>query len=328
MTPDARPVERKRSWRDEHLDCICGLANGRGGVLEIGRVGRGEVVGVADVLRLLDEIPRRVRSVLGIVVNVDIGRDCGRDYLRIVVPSHPTPVGFPRESRQPVDDAPRESRRQPDDSARNQPERQSQPENRQKTADRIIAILRENPHASRRGIVAALGDVTEGSVRYQLDKLKAAKRLRRVGPDRGGHWEVMEGVDALDPGQNPRSDTGAGNSQRTRAGQATQNPQATRKQPENHQKTARSYDQPPDSAPLAERILALLRRNPSASRRRIAATLGATESTVRYRLDRLRAAGKIARVGPDKGGHWKVLDGAAVPESDPRPARDPAETRA
>ena len=53
-------------------------------------------------------------------------------------------------------------------------------------------------------------------------------------------------------------------------------------------------------------------RNPSASRREIAATLGATRSTVRYGLDRLREAGKIERVGPDKGGHWRVLGESAT----------------
>lgn len=38
---------------------------------------------------LLDEIPARVHSLLGIVVNVDVKSDCGHDYLRIVVPPHP-----------------------------------------------------------------------------------------------------------------------------------------------------------------------------------------------------------------------------------------------
>jgi len=33
-------VERKSSWCDDHLDCICGFVNGRGGVLEIGRNNR------------------------------------------------------------------------------------------------------------------------------------------------------------------------------------------------------------------------------------------------------------------------------------------------
>ena len=108
--------------------------------------------------------------------------------------------------------------------------------------------------------------------------------------------------------------------------QSDHNQRATRKPPENHQKTARNDDQPPEPLPLADRILTLLCQNPSASRRGIAATFGTTESSVRYRLDKLRAAGKIARVGPDKGGHWKVLDDSAT-EPGPRPDRDPRSPR-
>ena len=146
MTPEAQNVERKSSWRDEHLDCICGFANGRGGVLEIGRNDRGEVVGVADILRLLEEIPNRVQSLLGIVVNVDLRSDCGRDYLRIVVPPHPTPISYQEGVfRTPLPTWPADVRVRPDDSTRKQPENQDQPENRQKTSDRIVAFLRENP---------------------------------------------------------------------------------------------------------------------------------------------------------------------------------------
>ena len=94
MTHEPQNVERRSSWRDEHLDCICGLANGRGGVLEIGRNDRGEAVGVAEVLRLIEEIPVKVQSVLGLVVNVHLRSDCGRDYLQIVdaFPSNSGPL--------------------------------------------------------------------------------------------------------------------------------------------------------------------------------------------------------------------------------------------
>ena len=56
MTPDPPHVERRSSWRDGHLDCICGLANGRGGVLDIGREVRREAIGATDLLRLAAEI--------------------------------------------------------------------------------------------------------------------------------------------------------------------------------------------------------------------------------------------------------------------------------
>ena len=307
MTPDPPHIERRSSWRDEHLDCICGLANGRGGVLDIGREVRREAIGATDLLRLAEEIPVKVRSVLSIVVNVHVRTDRGRDYLRIVVPSHP-------------DRAP------PERSARKQPENPDQPENSQKTtrkppetrgfhqnlANRILAFLRENPSASRREIAAALEYTTEGTVRYRLDKLKEVGRLRRIGPDRGGRWEVIDDPD-VEASEHP--DGGPVKHRDPGTAQPANIQKTSRKRPGNDQKTARNGSPPPESARLADRILALLRRNPSASRREIAATLGTTRSTVRYRLDRLREAGRIERVGPDKGGHWKVL-GEPATESD------------
>ena len=291
MTPDPSHVERRSSWRDEHLDCICGLANGRGGVLEIGREVRREAIGTTDLIRLADEIPDKVRSVLSIVVNVDVRSDCGRDYLRIVVPSDPERVS---DTRAPDSDAVEadDDRTRPGKSARKQPENLGQPENRQKVGDRILAFLRENPSASRREIADALADTTEGSVRYRLDKLKEVGRLRRVGPDRGGRWEVIKDPD-VEVGEH--KDGGAAEHTGT---EGTRSPRSTSKQPENnqkppedHQKTAGNGHPSPESALLSDRILSLLRRNPSASRREIAAALGTTRSTVRYRLDRLREAG-------------------------------------
>ncbi len=74
--------------------------------------------------------------------------------------------------------------------------------------------------------------------------------------------------------------------------------------PENRQKTARK---PPDSESPHDPILALVQRNPSISRRAIAIRLGLSEPTVRYRLDRLRGTGRLERIGPARGGRWKVL---------------------
>ncbi len=94
MTPEARNVEWKGSWRDEYLAWICGFANAQGGVLEIGRNDRGEVVGVKGVLGLLEDIPSKVRSLLGIVVDVNLKSEDGLEYIRIVVEPHPNPISY------------------------------------------------------------------------------------------------------------------------------------------------------------------------------------------------------------------------------------------
>jgi ATP-dependent DNA helicase RecG len=66
------------------------------------------------------------------------------------------------------------------------------PKTTQKTAQKILVILMENPSASRREIAECLADITEDGVKYHLDRLKAEGKIRRIGPARGGHWEVKE----------------------------------------------------------------------------------------------------------------------------------------
>jgi ATP-dependent DNA helicase RecG len=57
---------------------------------------------------------------------------------------------------------------------------------------KILSVLRRNPNATRKDIVAVTG-LTDDGVKWNLRKLKAAGLLRRIGPDKGGHWEVVEG---------------------------------------------------------------------------------------------------------------------------------------
>lgn len=94
---ESQNVEWKTSWRDEYLKWICGFANAQGGVLEVGRNDRGRVVGVRDVLRLLEEIPNKVQSALGIVVDVNLKSEDGTEYVEIVVGPYPNPISYKGE---------------------------------------------------------------------------------------------------------------------------------------------------------------------------------------------------------------------------------------
>ena len=61
-------IEWKQGWRDDYLRWICGFANAEGGTLVIGKNDQGDVVGVTNAARLLEDIPNKVRDTLGIVV--------------------------------------------------------------------------------------------------------------------------------------------------------------------------------------------------------------------------------------------------------------------
>jgi ATP-dependent DNA helicase RecG len=83
-------VEWKESWRDEYLKWICGFANADGGVLVIGRNDKGVVVGS----RLLVDIPNKVRDILGIMVDVNLRKEVGEEFLEIRVEPYPYPVSY------------------------------------------------------------------------------------------------------------------------------------------------------------------------------------------------------------------------------------------
>jgi Fic family protein len=57
------------------------------------------------------------------------------------------------------------------------------------TSDKIIALLRHNPRHSARSLADVIGISAKG-VEKQLAKLKASDKISRVGPAKGGHWQV------------------------------------------------------------------------------------------------------------------------------------------
>ena len=61
---------------------------------------------------------------------------------------------------------------------------------RVKTGEKILRLLKENQGLT----VAELADnikISPKAVEWNLRQLKAKGRLHRVGPDKGGHWEVQ-----------------------------------------------------------------------------------------------------------------------------------------
>ena len=60
-----------------------------------------------------------------------------------------------------------------------------------KTVDRLLELIRGNPKITFAEMVSAAG-ISRSAIQKHIERLKDAQRLRRVGPDKGGHWEVIE----------------------------------------------------------------------------------------------------------------------------------------
>jgi ATP-dependent DNA helicase RecG len=87
-------IEWKQSWHDEYLKWICGFANAQGGKLYIGKDDKGNVVGLPNSKKLMEDIPNKVRDVLGIIVDVNLYSELDKDYIEIVVNQNPYPVSY------------------------------------------------------------------------------------------------------------------------------------------------------------------------------------------------------------------------------------------
>ncbi len=59
-----------------------------------------------------------------------------------------------------------------------------------KTADRLLELIRDNPKITFAETVSATG-ISRSAIQKHIERLKDAQRLRRIGPDKGGHWEVI-----------------------------------------------------------------------------------------------------------------------------------------
>ncbi len=59
------------------------------------------------------------------------------------------------------------------------------------TQEKIIALLRTNPATTRVALAKALGLTADG-VKYHLDKLRTAGKIRHHGPTKARHWEIIE----------------------------------------------------------------------------------------------------------------------------------------
>ena len=91
---ESQRVEWKESWRDDCLKVISGFANAEGGTLVIGKSDAGDVVGAKDARKLLEDLPNKVRDILGILVDVNLKKRAGREYLEIVIPAYTNPISY------------------------------------------------------------------------------------------------------------------------------------------------------------------------------------------------------------------------------------------
>lgn len=87
--PENQNTEWKSKWKDEYLEWICGYANAQGGKIYIGCDDEGNVIGLQNARKLLEDVPNKIRDAMGIIVGVNLFEKECKEYLEIDVPAYP-----------------------------------------------------------------------------------------------------------------------------------------------------------------------------------------------------------------------------------------------
>lgn len=83
--PEQQNIEFKLNWHEEHLKWICGFANAIGGVIFIGKDDHGNVIGIDDYKKLMEDLPNKIKNAMGISADVNLHSQEGKIFIEIVV---------------------------------------------------------------------------------------------------------------------------------------------------------------------------------------------------------------------------------------------------
>lgn len=89
---ETQNIEYKLKWDDKYLHYISGFANASGGTLYIGYADNGTLVGIEDAKGLLERLPNKAIQSTGLVPEINIHTQDGKDYLTITVKPSAQPI--------------------------------------------------------------------------------------------------------------------------------------------------------------------------------------------------------------------------------------------
>ena len=56
---------------------------------------------------------------------------------------------------------------------------------------RILKLIKENPYISKKELSETIG-ISTTAIDKNIARLKKERLLKRIGPDKGGHWEIVD----------------------------------------------------------------------------------------------------------------------------------------
>jgi ATP-dependent DNA helicase RecG len=92
---ESHNLEFKREWKDDFLRVLCAFANTSGGILKLGLNDDGSIFKLGNVKKLLEDLPNKIQSQLGIIANVELDNNYNEsNVLSVKINPASIPVSF------------------------------------------------------------------------------------------------------------------------------------------------------------------------------------------------------------------------------------------
>ena len=148
----------------------------------------------------------------------------------------------------------------------------------QKSSQKIMELVYNDPQIT----IAQMSDVlniSDRAIKKNINKLKEQSLLKRIGPDKGGHWIIMK-----------KKDEQISEKFKIKSSQKSS-------QESSHVSSQTS----------SQKILELIRNNAQITIEQMSKNLNISDRAVKKNIKKLKDQGFLERIGPDKGGYWKII---------------------
>lgn len=91
---ESETLEFKNNWRDEYLRTLSAFANSKGGNLILGEDDKGNIVGVDNRGKLLEDIPSKIRGKLGLIPSVKCAEIGAKKIIIVEIKPSQMPISY------------------------------------------------------------------------------------------------------------------------------------------------------------------------------------------------------------------------------------------
>ena len=184
-------LDFKKIWKDEYLKYVSGFANSEGGVLLIGVDDNGNVVGVDNAQKLLENLPNK----MGISWDAELEIPTFNEEFNGVAANIKREVFYAIQHGARIDERTGKLTKPVDDTKNDTKNDTKKTTDRQRLIIDLLSIGNtdndtKNDTKTTGALAARLG-MSLTTIKRDLKYLQEIGLIEHCGPSRGGHWKVL-----------------------------------------------------------------------------------------------------------------------------------------